>query len=67
MTFYELVPAYGRDFKNAKEAKEAYRNGADFFIPSISRYASIRDFENMDKHSVNIIIRYGNLRKVTQV
>lgn len=67
MTFFELTPAYGRDFKNAKEAKEAYRNGADFFIPSIGRYASIRDFEKMPKNSVNIILRYSNLRKVTAV
>lgn len=30
MTYYELTPAYGRDYKTAKEAKEAWESGKDF-------------------------------------
>jgi hypothetical protein len=28
--FYELTPAYGRDYKTAKEAKEDWASGKDF-------------------------------------
>ena len=30
MTYYSLTPAYGRDYKTAKEAKEAFNAGKDF-------------------------------------
>ncbi len=30
MRFYSLVPAYGRDYKNAKDAKQAFMDGKDF-------------------------------------
>jgi hypothetical protein len=30
MNFYELQPAYGRDYKTAKEVKEAWGSGEDF-------------------------------------
>jgi hypothetical protein len=28
--FYELTPAYGRDYKSAKEVKAAFESGKDF-------------------------------------
>ena len=30
MPYYELQPAYGRDYKTAKEVKEAFAAGEDF-------------------------------------
>jgi hypothetical protein len=30
MTYYELTPAYGRDYKSAKEVKEAFASDRDF-------------------------------------
>lgn len=30
MAFYELSPAYGRDYKSAREVKEAFETGQDF-------------------------------------
>jgi len=30
MQFFELTPAYGRDYKNAKEVKAAWEAGKDF-------------------------------------
>ena len=28
--FYELTPAYGRDYKSGKDAKQAWADGKDF-------------------------------------
>ncbi len=30
MTFFELTPAYGRDYKTAAEVKHAWTSGKDF-------------------------------------
>ncbi len=30
MRYFELVPAYGRDYKNAKDVKAAFNEGKDF-------------------------------------
>lgn len=30
MSFFELSPAYGRDYKSAREVKEAWETGQDF-------------------------------------
>ncbi len=45
-----LVPAYGRDYKSASEARSAYLNGKDFIINDCSsewngRYCSCRDYQ----------------------
>ena len=54
-----LIPAYGRDYETAEEAKQAFLNGQDFKqmgMGSRGTYASVRDFK--DKW---ITIRFNKL------
>lgn len=48
MDIIVLSPAYGRDYKSAKEVKAALLGGKDFRIetigPNAGRYCSLRDF-----------------------
>lgn len=60
-----VVPAYGRDYKSAKEAKADWKAGKDFIIndffsPYDGKPCSIRDTKEQ------VMIRYDRLRKVTQ-
>ncbi len=46
-----LLPAYGRDYKSAKEVIKAYESGVDFILADFSssyngKYCSCRDFPN---------------------
>jgi hypothetical protein len=60
--YYELSPAYGRDYKTAKEVKAAFEAGKDFVGDYNLRFAlcSIRDFKPGD--TVNL--RYKKNRSV---
>ncbi len=62
-----VIPAYGRDYKNAKDAAAAWKSGKDFILADISsiyhgKYCSCRDFpqENME-------VRYNKKRNVVFV
>lgn len=61
--FIEVVPAYGRDYKSAKDLKSDWNAGKDFkivtFGPDDGRYINKADLRPGDK----IIARY---RKLTQ-
>lgn len=58
-----VVPAYGRDYKSAKEAKAAWAAGKDFVIatfgPDDGRYVNNADY------SEKVMIRYKRLTQVT--
>lgn len=63
--YMELIPAYGRDYKNKKEVETAFREGKDFegdysigFKP-----CSIRDF----KTGVKVCLRYKKQTAVAVV
>ncbi len=63
--YYELAPAYGRDYKNKKEVESAFREGKDFegdfqmgFKP-----CGISDFKSGDY----VNLRYCRLTKVAVV
>lgn len=63
-----IVPAYGRDYKSAKAAKEAWAEGKDFIIqnmfsPDDGRYVNIDDLAPGDTAE----LRYKNLTGVTIV
>ena len=64
MNIIVLSPAYGRDYKSAKEVKAALFSGKDFRIESIGpnagRYCSLRDFPVGQVLNV----RYRSLRQV---
>ena len=60
-----IAPAYGRDYKSAAEARQAYYAGKDFIIESIDSpywgtYCSIRDLKSYD-----VEIRFDRCRKFT--
>lgn len=61
-----LTPAYGVDYKSAKEAIAAFKDGKDWVINSLyypQTYCSNADFVP----GVSVTLRYGKLRKVTVV
>lgn len=69
-TTITLTPAYGRDYKSAKAAKEDLLSGKDFLIndithPFCGKYCSVRD---LVKEGVDIAyIRYKGNRNLTSV
>lgn len=66
--FLELLPAYGRDYASAKDAKQAFLAGQDFkfaspFPPYAGRYCSFRDFSP----KTQVILRFKRLTATTPV
>lgn len=70
MKYVTVTPAYGRDYKSGKEAKEAWLAGKDFvyqappFDPDSGRYCSVRDF---DAKTTTVNIRYKRMQQVAVV
>ena len=66
MAYLTVVPAYGRDYKSAKDAKADWKAGKDFVIttygPDDGRYINNKDATN-DK----ITIRYKRLTQTCAV
>ena len=62
-----LTPAYGRDYKNAKDVKNAWVNGHDFIIADVFSEWSGKPTNIHDEHTGYINIRYNRLRKVVVV
>jgi len=61
--YHVVAPAYGKDYKSATAAKEAFKSGLDFRYRGLSggSYCSIRDF----KPGETVEIRYNKLLKLT--
>jgi hypothetical protein len=62
-----LTPAYGRDYKSAKAAKEDFAKGKDFLInqyghPYDGKPANVNDLEGQQ-----VQLRFCSLRKVCTV
>lgn len=67
-TNYQVVsPAYGRDYRNAKDAKADFLGGKDFvshvFPPQGGGYCSVADFAK----GVVVNIRYAKMTKICSV
>ena len=65
---FTLTPAYGRDYKSAKEVRADLNAGKDFQVQPSGQYCSLRDFPA----GTQLICRYRGLRqlcvvKVTEV
>jgi len=63
-----VSPAYGRDYKSAKDARADWDSGKDFYAQGLTfqGYLSSHDSEALKKDGfTGIMIRYGNLRKGT--
>lgn len=68
MRYTTVTPAYGRDYKSAKAAKEDWQAGKDFIIADFSspwdgKPMSIADVEDGQQ----IMIRYKQLTQITKV
>lgn len=59
----ELIPAYGRDYKNQKEVKDAWNRGDDFQVP----YGPYCNKQDAEREGANVVIRYAKLMKVVGV
>lgn len=60
----EVVPAYGRDYKNQKSVKEDWDADKDFRDTASGRYINKSGAEAL---GLNVIVRYARLLKVMDV
>lgn len=60
---YTLVPAYGRDYRSAKEVRKDFEAGKDFRVEPSGQYCSIRDIPA----GTEVFIRYRGLRMVAKL
>lgn len=62
--YIEVLPAYGRDYKNKKEIEADLLDGKDFQLTTTRQYLSIRD---MKTHQYRVIVRYGKQMKTADM
>lgn len=70
MIYLTVVPAYGRDYRNQKEAKADWESGKDFTVADMSSKwdgakINLEDAKNYGVGTINI--RYAGLRKIAVV
>lgn len=62
--YIEVVPTYGRDYKNQREVKTAWAEGKDFRDTATGSAVNKQDADNL---GLSVIVRYAKLQKVVQV
>jgi len=62
MPHITVVPAYGRDYKNAPSAKADWAAGLDFIETFSGKYINK---PQADEAGMSVTIRYANHRRVT--
>lgn len=67
MKFLTVSPAYGRDYKSARAAKEAWDAGKDFRIESLGR--DMGRYVNKDDapRGARVTIRYNRMTRLTVI
>ena len=60
---FTLIPAYGRDYKSAKEVRADLNAGKDFQLQPSGQHCSLRDFPA----GTQLICRYRSLRQLCVV
>ena len=65
MPFYDLTPAYGRDYKTAKEVIDAFNQNKDFMGDYQLGFKYVNK-EQLEAGST-ALLRYSGKRKVTSV
>lgn len=58
-----ITPAYGRDYKSAKEVKQAFLDGKDFLLQPENLPCGISDFAK----GVTVNIRFKRMANVTNL
>lgn len=61
MNWLEVIPAYGRDYKNQKEVQFDWDGGKDFQDPFSGSFVNKQDAE---QNGLKVIIRYAKQMKV---
>jgi hypothetical protein len=64
MTWIEVTPAYGRDYKNQKAVKEDWDKNLDFRDTRTGSYITKNE---AIKHNLSVNVRYSNLTKIVTV
>ena len=64
-----VTPAYGRDYKSKKAALADWNSGKDFIINDISNRWDGKPVnkQGAEEGKLSIMIRYDQLRKITNV
>jgi hypothetical protein len=62
-----VVPAYGRDYKTAKEAKEAFLSGKDFILKDITSRWDGKPCSCRDFRGEIVEVRYNKRQRLTMV
>lgn len=62
--YVEVVPAYGRDYANQKDARADWEGGKDFWVAGTMTAVSKRE---ADDFGLKVVIRYSKLMKVMSV
>lgn len=62
--YIEVVPAYGRDYKNQREVRADWEAGKDFWVAGTHTAVSEREAK---EHGLKVVVRYGRLMKLMQV
>ena len=62
-----VLPAYGRDYKNKKEILNDYLANKDFEVSDISNKGKINKLDCLRYGVACLIIRYSNLRKTASI
>lgn len=71
MPYIEVIPAYGRDYKNQKDAQADWKDNKDFQISEAGSDPQARFGQYVTRAEavaagLSVIIRYGNRQKVMQ-
>ncbi len=68
MKYLTLTPAYGRDYKTAKDVKADFEAGKDFIVDAYGQPRQPANKESFaGEHPITLNIRYARLAKIAQV
>jgi len=67
MSYLTVTPAYGRDYKSAKAAKEDWNSGKDFIISDLFNPYDGKPIGKSDASAYQVTIRFNQLRKTCNV
>jgi hypothetical protein len=64
MNYIEVLPAYGRDYKNQKDVQSDWDAGKDFLAMSFVGPQGYINKQDANNAGLKVIIRYANQMKV---
>jgi hypothetical protein len=68
MSSIQLVPAYGRDYKNQREVQEAWDANKDFWTADMfNGYGTATNKQDCDAMALRVVIRYDRGLKLYAV